>query len=111
MARVGKDPRWERSLDGELVVDPGIVEPSQGERQVDVGEGWLTVQQAAEHTVVSRYKIGRLIRSGELPVYTTPFDRRRRLVHLEDLDDLRSQVVPWVPPAEVEGRDKEGGDE
>ncbi len=58
----------------------------------------LTVQQAAEYLKVSRFKMARLIRDGEVPTFTTPLDRRRRLVRRSDLDALKTRMVPEGAP-------------
>jgi len=54
----------------------------------------LTVQQAAEYLGVSRFKLARLIADGELTTFTTPLDRRRKLVKQGDLDALKERVQP-----------------
>ncbi len=58
------------------------------------GSEMLTVQEAAEYLGVSRFKLARLIRDGELVTYTTPLDRRQRLLRLSDLDALKERYEP-----------------
>ncbi len=54
----------------------------------------MTVQEAAGYLGVSRFKLARLIRDGELTTYTTPLDRRQRLVRRRDLDALKGRYEP-----------------
>lgn len=55
---------------------------------------FLTVQEAAEYLGASRFKVARLIGDGLLDTFTTPLDKRRRLVRREDLDRLMGAVIP-----------------
>jgi excisionase family DNA binding protein len=69
-----------------------------GQCEPDASEGWLTTEEAAARVGVSRHVIGRLAKSGELPAFSTPFDRRKRYFHIEDLDGLalsRPPATPW----------------
>jgi len=59
----------------------------------------MGVQEAAEYLRVSRFKMARLIRDGEVPTFTTPLDRRRKLVRRSDLDALKTRIVPGEGPA------------
>ena len=53
----------------------------------------LNASEAANYLGISVHKVSRLIRSGRLPVYATPFDRRQRLVFRSDLDALRADLT------------------
>lgn len=106
MTRIGQEPCLKESLDGNLVLVPGIVEPAPGSRQLSESEGWLTTQEAAAYAGVSRYVISRLTKACDLRVYTTPFDKRKRYVRREDLDALQITRPPadawqivwnWIP--------------
>ncbi len=55
---------------------------------------YLTVQEAAEYLGASRFKVARLIADGHLNTFTTPLDKRRRLVSRIDLDRLMVSVIP-----------------
>ncbi len=52
----------------------------------------MTVQEAATYLGVSRFKLARLIRDGELRAYVTPLDKRRRLIKRADLDALKGNI-------------------
>ena len=56
--------------------------------------GWLTTQEAAARLGVTRFVVARLARTGELPVYEDPFDKRKRLFRVEDLDALGARPRP-----------------
>jgi len=49
----------------------------------------LGLKDAANYLGVSRYKLYLLAKAGDLPYYTTPLDRRKKLFTLADLDALR----------------------
>jgi len=71
-------------------VEPIVVRPPPGPDDQPIGPGdLLTVEAAARFLGVSRHKVGRLIRSGDLVPYVDPLDRRRRLVLRRHLDRLR----------------------
>ena len=75
--------------------EPGIAQPSGGERTLYQSEGWLSTQEAAQYLRVSRFVVGRLARTGVLASYTTPFDGRKRYYLQDDLDQLkRPQAMP-----------------
>ena len=54
----------------------------------------MTLTEAAESLGVSRFKISRLIRDGELRAFVSPLDRRQRLVRRTDVEALKQQLVP-----------------
>jgi excisionase family DNA binding protein len=49
----------------------------------------LGLKDAASYLGVSRYKLYLLAKAGDLPYYTTPLDKRRKLFRREDLDALK----------------------
>jgi len=49
-------------------------------------EGFLTLQEAAELAGVSRVKLWRMARAGELRTYVNPRDRRERLIRRDELE-------------------------
>lgn len=49
----------------------------------------LPLGEAAAYLGVSRRKIWQLVKRGELPSWSDPLDRRRKLVRVEDLNKLR----------------------
>ncbi len=61
----------------------------------------MTVQDAADYLGVSRFKLARLIRDGELRAYVTPLDKRRRLIKRADLDALKNSVRPTEGPQDT----------
>jgi excisionase family DNA binding protein len=54
----------------------------------------LTLTEAAAALKVSRFKVSRLIRDGDLQAFVSPLDRRQRLVRRSDVDALKQQLVP-----------------
>ena len=69
--------------------------------------GLMTVKEAADYLGVSRFKMARLIRDGEIATFVTPLDRRRKLIRRTDLDELRVRVRP--APEGIAEHDNEGG--
>jgi len=63
-----------------------------GERVVT--KDFMTLTAAAEALSVSRFKVSRLIRDGELQAFVSPLDRRQRLVRRSDVEALKQQLVP-----------------
>jgi excisionase family DNA binding protein len=59
-----------------------------------VAKDFMTLTAAAEALSVSRFKISRLIRDGELQAFVSPLDRRQRLVRRSDVEALMQQFVP-----------------
>jgi excisionase family DNA binding protein len=57
---------------------------------------FLTLTEAAEELGVSRFKMSRLIRDGELQVFVSPLNRRQKLVR-------RGDLAPLKEPMPVEG--------
>ena len=55
----------------------------------------MTLTEAAELLGVSRFKISRLIRDGELRAFVSPLDRRQRLVRRSDVEALKQQLCRW----------------
>lgn len=51
---------------------------------------FYTVEEAAEYLDVSRIKIYRLIKEGELHATQNKLDKRQRLIAKEELDKLKS---------------------
>lgn len=50
---------------------------------------YLTLGQAGQYLGVSRWLVWDRVRRGELPTFSDPLDRRRRLVRQADLEQLR----------------------
>ncbi len=84
MGRCGQAPPPERRR---AAVEPTVAETNATPNDL------LTVEEAARYLGVSRHKVGRLIRSGDLLPHTSPLDRRRRLVLRSHLDRLREPQV------------------
>jgi excisionase family DNA binding protein len=59
-----------------------------------VAKEFMTLTAAAEALGVSRFKVSRLIRDGELQAFVSPLDRRQRLVRRSDVEALKQQFVP-----------------
>jgi excisionase family DNA binding protein len=57
-------------------------------------EEFMTLTAAAEALDVSRFKVSRLIRDGELQAFVSPLDRRQRLVKRSDVETLKHQLIP-----------------
>jgi excisionase family DNA binding protein len=62
--------------------------------ETKVTNEFMTLTAAAEALGVSRFKISRLIRDGELQAFVSPLDRRQRLVRRSDVEALKQQLVP-----------------
>jgi excisionase family DNA binding protein len=54
----------------------------------------MTLTGAAEALGVSRFKMSRLIRDGQLQAFVSPLDRRQRLVRRVDVEALKRQFEP-----------------
>ena len=61
---------------------------------VTVADQFLTLSAAAEALDVSRFKVSRLIRDGELQAFVSPLDRRQRLVRRGELEALKRRLIP-----------------
>jgi excisionase family DNA binding protein len=72
-------------------------EPAGDRRGSKLDDGYLTISEAAAAYNISRHKIARLIRSGELAAYTNPYDRRYRYIARSDLDILGRSLRPLMP--------------
>jgi excisionase family DNA binding protein len=59
-----------------------------------MAEDLMTLTAAAEALKVSRFKISRLIRDGDLQAFVSPLDRRLRLVRRADVEALKGHFVP-----------------
>ena len=55
-----------------------------------MGDEFLPLMQAASYLGVSRMKLSRMARAGELVYVTSPLDKRVKLFRRADLDQLRS---------------------
>ncbi len=67
-----------------------------------MADEFLTLTAAAELIDVSRFKISRLIRDGDLQAFVSPLDRRQRLVRRRDVEALKQQLVPVeIEPGKV----------
>ena len=53
---------------------------------------FVTLTEAADELGVSRFKMSRLIRDGELRAYVSPLNRKQKLVRRRDLEALREPV-------------------
>jgi excisionase family DNA binding protein len=58
----------------------------------------MTLVEAAETLGVSRFKVSRLIRDGELRAFVSPLNRRQKLVRRDDVEVLRTPVPLEVEP-------------
>lgn len=56
----------------------------------------LTLQEAARYLGVSRRKMGGLVKDGEVEFTIDPLDRRRHLVGVSQLDELKRRSVGRV---------------
>lgn len=54
-----------------------------------MNDEFLCLGDAARQMKTSRTLLFRRIRSGELPAFEDPLDRRRRLIRVADLESLR----------------------
>lgn len=59
-----------------------------------MGEEFLPLMQAAAYLGVSRMKLSRMARAGELAYVTSPLDKRVKLFRREDLDQLKQAPRP-----------------
>ena len=55
-------------------------------------DDFVTLVEAADELGVSRFKISRLIRDGELRAYVSPLNRKQKLVRRGDLAALKKPV-------------------
>ena len=55
-------------------------------------EDFVTLVEAAEELGVSRFKVSRLIRDGELRAFVSPLNRKQKLVRRGDLAALKEPV-------------------
>lgn len=53
---------------------------------------YLSLKEAQEHLGTSRTVMWRLVRSGTLPTYSDPLDKRKKLVTREDVDKLKLPI-------------------
>jgi len=53
---------------------------------------YLSLKEAQEHLGTSRTIMWRLVKLGDLPVYSDPLDKRKKLVKREDVDRLKLPV-------------------
>lgn len=60
-----------------------------------MADEYVTMGEAQELLGVSRFKLWQLVKEGVLPTFTSPLDRRQKLIRRDDLDRLR-QPVPSV---------------
>jgi excisionase family DNA binding protein len=63
-----------------------------------MGDDFLPLMQAASYLGVSRMKLSRMIRAGELDYLTSPLDKRVKLFRRADLDQLKQAPRPARPP-------------
>jgi excisionase family DNA binding protein len=61
---------------------------------------FLPLMQAAVYLGVSRMKLSRMVRAGDLAYVTSPLDKRVKLFRRADLDVLRLAPRPMRPQAE-----------
>ena len=52
--------------------------------------GFVGISEAARRAGVSRPTVRRLLASGELEGFSTPLDKRYRLIKVDDIDALRA---------------------
>jgi excisionase family DNA binding protein len=55
-------------------------------------DDFITLVEAAEELGVSRFKISRLIRDGQLRAFVSPLNRKQKLVRRGDLAALKDPV-------------------
>lgn len=53
----------------------------------------MTLTQAAAYLGISTRKMAQMVRDGEISVTVDPLDKRRRLVEVRQLDDLRRRSL------------------
>lgn len=53
----------------------------------------MTLTQAARYLGVSARKMAKMVKGGEVTVTVDPLDKRRRLVEVRQLDDLRRRSL------------------
>ena len=58
----------------------------------------MTLADAAEELGVSRFKVSRLIRDGDLRAFVSPLNRKQKLVRRSDLAVLKEPVPVGVEP-------------
>jgi excisionase family DNA binding protein len=59
---------------------------------------YVRISDAADLLGVTRFRVSKLVRDGVLAAYTSPLDRRSRLVRRADVEALRNRVEPVVIP-------------
>lgn len=59
-----------------------------------MGDEFLPLMQAASYLGVSRMKLSRMVRAGELGYVTSPLDKRVKLFRRDDLDQLKRAPRP-----------------
>jgi excisionase family DNA binding protein len=69
-----------------------------------MGDEFLPLMQAASYLGVSRMKLSRMVREGELAYVTSPLDKRVKLFRRTDLDQLRSAPRPARPQGPADAR-------
>lgn len=57
---------------------------------------FLSLIQAAAYVGVSRMKLSRMVRAGELDYVTSPLDKRVKLFRRETLDQLKAAPRPTM---------------
>jgi excisionase family DNA binding protein len=67
-----------------------------------MGDDFLPLMQAAAYLGVSRMKLSRMVRAGELAYVTSPLDKRVKLFRREELDRLRDAPRPRRLPGSAE---------
>ena len=56
-------------------------------------EGKMTLTQAAGYLGISLRKMSQMVKDGEVQHTVDPLDRRRKLISVKQLNDLRSQSL------------------
>jgi excisionase family DNA binding protein len=62
---------------------------------------FLTLTEAADELGISRFKMSRLIRDGEIRAYVSPLNRKQKLVRRSDLAALKEPVPVEVEPGKA----------
>lgn len=57
----------------------------------------LTLSEAARYLGVSRAKLSRLVKEGLIPFRQSPLDRRVKLFHIDDLDEVLARYRRLYP--------------
>src|SRR5687767_979724 len=96
MTTVESGQRRKLGADGDTVAVSPVVEQDHE---------FLTAKEAAKYLGVSVHKISRLIGSGELPIYANAFDRRKRLVLRDHLDQLGDLLLSGEDEVMLSGKD------